>query len=80
MRDISLYGCRLDTEVILAAKTLVLVRIFRVAEFIEAPSTVIFASLDLGTALAFREMELKCEFILKRWLVSAHEKSLKKLA
>ena len=73
MREISLYGCRLDTEIVLSAKTRVLVRIFSPTDFIEAAATVIFASLDLGMGLAFRKIEPDFEYVLKRWLASALE-------
>jgi hypothetical protein len=75
MREISLYGCRLVTETRLPSKTRALVRIFGPTEFIEAAATVVFASLDLGTGLAFRHIESDFEYILKRWLLFAVEHS-----
>ena len=76
MREISLYGCRLETASALPAKTRLLVRIFGPSEFIEAAATVIFASLDLGTGLAFRAIEPDFEYILRRWLRQALERDL----
>jgi hypothetical protein len=68
MREISFYGCRLVTATILPANTRVTVRIFSTTEFIEADAVVVFATLDLGTGLAFRRIERDFEYILKRWL------------
>ena len=76
VREISLYGCRLETASALPAKTRLLVRIFGPSEFIEAAATVIFASLDLGTGLAFRAIEPDFEYILRRWLRQALERDL----
>jgi hypothetical protein len=76
MREISLYGCRLETATALPAKARVLVRIFGPSEFIEAAATVIFASPDLGTGLAFRTIEPDSEFVLRRWLHRALERDL----
>ena len=76
MREISLYGCRVETRIALPAKTRVLVRIFGPAEFIEATASVIFASLDLGTGLAFHKIERDFEYVLKGWLRHALEGEL----
>jgi hypothetical protein len=76
MREISLYGCRVDADILLAPKTRVLVRIFRRAEFIEAAASVVYASLDLGIGLAFHRIEPDFERLLKRWLLHAVEHEL----
>jgi len=76
VREISLYGCRLETATPLPAKTRVLVRIFGPADFIEAAATVIFANLELGTGLAFRKIESDFQYVLKRWLLHALERDL----
>jgi len=76
MREISLYGCRLETTTKLPANAHVLLRIFGPKEFIEVTASVIFASLDLGTGLAFRKIEPDFEYVLKRWLRHALESEL----
>ena len=68
MREISLYGCRLETKTLLAPAAHVLVKIFSSKEFIEVAASVIFANLDLGPGLAFRKIEPESEYVLKRWL------------
>ena len=68
MREISLYGCRVETKTLLAPTTPVLIRIFGSTEFIEVAASVIFANVDLGTGLAFRKIEPEFEYVLKRWL------------
>jgi hypothetical protein len=68
MREIILYGCRVETKTLLAPATHVRVRIFGSTEFVEVDASVIFANLDLGTGLAFRKIEPEFEYVLKRWL------------
>jgi hypothetical protein len=76
MREISLYGCRLETTTKLPVNAPVLLKIFGPKEFIEVTASVIFASLDLGTGLAFRKIEPDFEYVLKRWLRHALESEL----
>jgi hypothetical protein len=68
MREISLYGCRVETKTLLEPMTHVFVRIFGSREFIEVAASVIYANIDLGMALAFRKIEPEFEYVLKRWL------------
>lgn len=65
-----MHGCYLDTYTPLSAHTLVLVKIYG-PEYFEAHSSVIYAHPLLGMGVAFREVNLACQSVLRKWLLGA---------
>jgi hypothetical protein len=73
LKELSLYGCYLDTETPLATKSRVLVKIFGNGEVFEAKASVIYANPRLGMGLVFRDVKSHCLCILRKWLLMATE-------
>jgi hypothetical protein len=71
VKELSLYGCYLDTPSPLPVRTRVTVKIFGRDEFFEAIATVIYANAALGMGLVFRDVRPTYLEILRRWLVAA---------
>ncbi len=58
-KEMSLYGCYVDTPATFAPKTSVCVKIFKSDEYFEAKATVVYAHPALGMGLAFRDIETR---------------------
>jgi PilZ domain len=71
VKELSLYGCYLDTAAPLNTKTRVLLKVFGADEFFEANATVIYAHPRLGMGLAFHDVKPHFLVILRKWLLLA---------
>jgi hypothetical protein len=71
VKELSLYGCYLDSTSPLAARARVGVKIFSAGEYFEANATVIYANPNLGVGLLFREVKPQFLSILRKWLLAA---------
>jgi hypothetical protein len=75
VKELSLYGCYLDTPSPLPLRTRVTLKIFGRHEFFEATATVIYANTTLGMGLGFRDVRPTYLEILRQWLVAAMQES-----
>jgi len=71
VKELSLYGCYLDTASPLPTRTKVMVKICAPAEFFEAGATVIYSNQTLGMGLVFRDVKPFYLDILRKWLLAA---------
>ena len=71
VKELSLYGCYLDTPSPLPTRTKVTVKIYGPSEFFEAAATVIYANQMLGMGLVFRDVKPHYVGILRNWLLGA---------
>jgi len=75
VRELSLYGCYLDTPSPLPVRTRVNFKIYGREEFFEATATVIYANPMLGMGLVFRDVRPAYMEVLRRWLLQAMQKA-----
>jgi hypothetical protein len=75
VKELSLYGCYLDTSVPLSTKTQTLIKIFGPHDYFEASATVIYTHPHLGMGAAFREVKPGFMPVLQKWLLQAMEKT-----
>jgi hypothetical protein len=75
VKELSLYGCYLDTTSTLAPRTKVLVKIFMPGEYFEANATVAYANPALGLGLVFRDVRPHFRTVLRKWLLMAMQLS-----
>ena len=75
VKELSLYGCYLDTAAPLTARSRVLVKIFTPSEYFEANATVVYANRNLGLGLVFREVKPHFLTILRKWLLKAMQEN-----
>ena len=68
VKELSLYGCYLDAESTLAARSRVLVKIFMPGEYFEANASVAYANPTLGLGLVFRDVKPHFLVVLRKWL------------
>jgi PilZ domain len=71
VKEISLHGCYLDTEMPLSAQTKVLLKIFGSHDYFEAKATVIHTHPELGMGVLFREVKPVSAAVLQKWLSDA---------
>jgi hypothetical protein len=71
VKELSLYGCYLDTEAPLDTKSRVLLKIFGNDDVFEANASVIYANPRLGMGLVFRDVKPHYLCILRKWLLMA---------
>jgi hypothetical protein len=71
VKELSLYGCYVDTRAPFSPKTPVLVKIFKADEYFEAKATVIYAHPTLGMGLAFRDVRPDFRIVRQKWLLAA---------
>jgi hypothetical protein len=71
VKELSLYGCYLDSAVPLAAKTRVLLKVYGPHDLFEANATVIYTHPMLGMGLVFREVRESFAPVLQKWLDEA---------
>src|ERR1700688_2636609 len=69
--ELSLKGCYVDMLNALPIGSEVAMKIFSESECFEANSKVIYAHPNLGMGLAFEEVSLKSQTLLRRWLLKA---------
>ncbi len=74
VRELSLHGCFLEFPTSLAAGTRVFVKMVTKSAFFEAKGSVIFSRPNVGSGLAFLEVEPRFLSVLQKWLRSAKEK------
>jgi hypothetical protein len=75
IKELSLYGCYLDTTSPLAPRSRVLVKIFMPGEYFEANATVAYATPALGMGLVFRDVKPHFRTVLRKWLLMAMQSS-----
>ena len=75
IKELSLYGCYLDTTSSLAPRSRVVVKIFVPGEYFEANATVAYATPALGMGLVFREVKPHFRTVLRKWLLMAMQLS-----
>jgi len=75
IKELSLYGCYLDTASTLAPRTRVLVKIFVPGDYFEANATVAYATPALGMGLVFRDVKPHFRSVLRKWLLMAMQLS-----
>jgi hypothetical protein len=73
VKELSLYGCYLDTAWPLPVRTRVNIRIDGLDEFFQATATVVYANATLGMGLAFRDVRPAYLEVLRRWLLQASQ-------
>jgi hypothetical protein len=71
VKELSLFGCYLDTQSPLPTRTKVIVKVYTPVEFFEAAATVIYSNQTLGMGLVFREVKPYFLTILRKWLLAA---------
>jgi hypothetical protein len=71
VKELSLYGCYLDSSVPLGVKAQVLLKIYGPHDYFEATATVIYTHPMLGMGIAFREVRPSFLPILQKWLVQS---------
>jgi hypothetical protein len=71
IKELSLYGCYLDSASTLAPRARVLVKIFMPGDYFEANATVAYATPALGMGLVFREVKPQFRTVLRKWLLMA---------
>jgi hypothetical protein len=71
VKELSLYGCYVDTPAPFSPKTSVLVKIFKADEYFEARATVVYTHPALGMGLAFRDVKPNCRIVMQKWLLAA---------
>jgi hypothetical protein len=71
VKELSLYGCYLETRAPFGAKTPVLVKIFGPADYFETTATVVYAHPASGMGLSFRDVKPDFRTILQKWLLAA---------
>jgi hypothetical protein len=71
VKELSLYGCYLDTPAPLNNKTKLVLKIFGADDFFEANATVIYANPRLGMGLVFHNVKPHYISVLRKWLLSA---------
>ena len=76
MKELSLYGCYLDSSVPLGVKTRVLLKVYGRHDVFEAAATVIYTHPTLGMGLVFREVKDSFAPVLQKWLEEAAEDGL----
>jgi PilZ domain len=74
VKELSLYGCYLDTSIPLSTETSVQIKIFGLHDYFEASATVIYAHPNLGMGLAFRDVKPGILPVLQKWLLQAVQK------
>lgn len=77
VKELSLYGCYLDTASPLTTRTKVTVKIYTPGEFFEAGATVIYSNQTLGMGLVFRDVKPLYLDILHQWLRAAMQDAAK---
>src|SRR5215472_12626079 len=75
IKELSLYGCYLDTASTLTPRMRVLVKIFMPGEYFEANATVAYATPALGMGLVFRDVKPHFRTVLRKWLLMAMQLS-----
>jgi hypothetical protein len=74
-KELSLYGCYLDSNSTVAPRSRVLVKIFMPGEYFEANATVAYATPALGMGLVFRDVKPHFRTVLRKWLLMAMQQS-----
>jgi hypothetical protein len=77
VKELSLFGCYLDTQSPLPSRTKVIVKVHTPAELFEAGATVIYSNPALGMGLVFREVKPFFLTILRKWLLAAMQEAQK---
>ena len=75
VKELSLYGCYLDTASPMTPRSRVLVKIFMPGEYFEANATVAYATPALGMGLVFRDVKPHFRTVLRKWLLMAMQLS-----
>jgi hypothetical protein len=75
IKELSLYGCYLDTASPLPPRSRVVVKIFVPGEYFEANATVAYATPALGMGLVFRDVKSHFRTVLRKWLLMAMQLS-----
>jgi hypothetical protein len=75
VKELSLYGCYLDSASVPPVRSRVGVKIFGAGEYFEANATVIYANANLGVGLVFREVKPHYLAVLRKWLLGAMQES-----
>ena len=75
VRELSLYGCYLDTPAPYDPQTQILVKIFTHGKYFEAKATVVHVREASGMGLEFREVKPDFRVVLQDWLLAAMRKN-----
>lgn len=67
-KDLSLFGCGVDTPVVLPRSRKVKIEIMHEGEKMLAVTRVVYAEPDIGMGVAFIWVELEDQRILERWI------------
>ena len=74
IKELSLYGCYLDSASTLPPRARVLLKIFVPGEYFEAQATVAYATPALGMGLVFRDVQPHFRSVLRKWLLMAMQR------
>jgi hypothetical protein len=69
--ELSLNGCYVDMLIALPIGSEVAIKIFAESEYFEANAKVIYAHPNLGIGLAFEQVSIKSQTLLRQWLLRA---------
>jgi hypothetical protein len=72
--ELSRYGCYLESARSLPPGTRVTLKIMDKGQFFEATATVLYARLNLGMGVAFREVKSTFQISLEEWLRGSLER------
>jgi hypothetical protein len=75
VKELSLFGCYIDTPVPLNPKTPVLLKIYGVHDYFEAAANVIYTHPALGMGIGFRGIKPAFAQVLQKWLLKAMQDS-----
>jgi hypothetical protein len=71
--NLSLFGCRVDSEKLLPAGTRVRVRIVRMGASFVARGKVVYSLSNAGMGVVFTEIDLKHQLILEGWIAQLRD-------
>jgi hypothetical protein len=71
VRELSAYGCYVDTPDTLPVASTVLLKIFAPSECFEAMAKVIYIQRNRGMGLIFQELSLRSGNLLRDWLLKS---------
>ena len=72
-RDLSLFGCHVDTPKLFSTGTRVRIRIAHRGANLAALGTVVYAGSNSGMGVAFTKIEQKDQLVLEKWIDELRE-------
>jgi hypothetical protein len=76
VKELSLYGCYLDSSVGLGVQTRAILKIYGPHDYFEATASVIYSHPMEGMGIAFREIRPAFAQVLQKWLLESMRKQV----